>query len=211
MPEDEIEQPSDDHALVPLTTDAEVTPALRAVYEGIPGEVVNLCESHRMLASTAYLRHMQIVRNALAPYGRFKEWCLAAGISYASLMSRFNYAANSKHWVANSATARSVQITQETTPILPGGAGSVSPYLPPPMPVMHPPIPYVFDASMVPTIDADLMPPTHRNRLLTVLEDLRASNAPLADDQDWQATVALLEWARDRLISEHQDDPKEAH
>lgn len=94
---------TDDTALVPLSAEPgdAVGEALRSVYDGIPGHVVGFIEYHRIEATMDYLRHMKEVRDALAPYGRFRDWCDAAGVNYGSVSK-----ALSRHYGAVAADTR---------------------------------------------------------------------------------------------------------
>lgn len=78
---------SDDTVLVSLkaVSDAAVAQALQGVYTNLPGDVVRRCERHRIAATNGYLRHMREVRDALAPYGAFRDWCEEQGITYTTL------------------------------------------------------------------------------------------------------------------------------
>ena len=84
MMEDEME---DERALVPLaaTPGDAIGVALQAVYETLPGHVVGFVEYHRIEATADYLAHLRAIRDALAPYGAFHDWCDAAGVNYAAL------------------------------------------------------------------------------------------------------------------------------
>ena len=77
---------SEDAALVPLWAEPDdaVGEALKAVYEDIPGHVVGLIEFHRIEATNDYLKNMCESRDALAPYGKFKDWC-DAGVNYGAV------------------------------------------------------------------------------------------------------------------------------
>jgi|SRR5690348_5364302 len=55
---------------------------LRPVYAGLPADVVQECEVARQHMRQEFIQQLRRVRDALAPYGRFKEWCCAVHISY---------------------------------------------------------------------------------------------------------------------------------
>jgi hypothetical protein len=77
----------DDTALVPLRAargDA-IGEALKEVYSAIPGDIVGFVENHRIQATNGYLEHMKEIRNALAPFGAFRDWCAAAGVNYGTI------------------------------------------------------------------------------------------------------------------------------
>lgn len=87
--------PADDAntALVPIT-DETVAPALQAVYRGLPGDVVMNVESERIAIGRDILDHLRAIRDTLAPYGRFKEWCEAVGLRYGTVTQRLSRADN---------------------------------------------------------------------------------------------------------------------
>lgn len=66
----------------------EDSSALQAVYTGLPVEVVNVCEQVRKTLRAEVVRQLETVRDALAPYGRFKEWCEANGLNYSMKLTR---------------------------------------------------------------------------------------------------------------------------
>jgi hypothetical protein len=83
----ESQMSNEDVALVPLSAEPDdaVGEVLKAVYDGIPGHIVGFVEYHRIEATSDYLKHMQEIRDALAPFGKFKDWCAAAGVNYGAL------------------------------------------------------------------------------------------------------------------------------
>jgi hypothetical protein len=92
MAEDERDEQRDetDTALVPLD-DADTGPpgvALLNVYAQLPGAVVARCEYERQAIARDVLDHLRVVRDALAPYGLFKDWCAAAGVNYEAVKHR---------------------------------------------------------------------------------------------------------------------------
>ncbi len=74
-------------ALVPMDAgDAEpATTALLEVYAGLAGDVVTYCETERKAIVRDTVEHLKNVRDALAPSGRFKAWCEAAGFTYGTV------------------------------------------------------------------------------------------------------------------------------
>lgn len=68
---------------VPLVEEEE----LRPVYAGLPDDVVQRCEGARQHMRQEFIQQLRRVRDALAPYGRFKEWCRAVRISYHTAQS----------------------------------------------------------------------------------------------------------------------------
>jgi hypothetical protein len=74
----------DNTTVVALTADFDdaVGERLKAVYDGVPTDVTMFCEYHRIGMAHDNLEHLRQVRDALAPYGRFKAWCDAAGFNY---------------------------------------------------------------------------------------------------------------------------------
>lgn len=71
---------SQDGALVVLPNEQEQE--LLAVYEGVPGKVVAVCEHAWQAIVSNTVEYLWIVHEALAPYGRFKAWCGVKGIHY---------------------------------------------------------------------------------------------------------------------------------
>jgi hypothetical protein len=111
-------------ALVPasLETLAAPPPALLAVYEPLPGDVVNHCERHRSAIIRDELEHLRAVRDALAPYGAFQAWCDAAGIKSAHA----RYILDHDNWlpsaepITGSVTADVLQATMDAADDAPG-------------------------------------------------------------------------------------------
>jgi len=60
---------------------------LLAVYAGLPDDVVKRCEeSRRRILRNVYriAIDLRAVHDDLAPQGKFKEWCQAAGLNYST-------------------------------------------------------------------------------------------------------------------------------
>ncbi len=74
-------------ALVPMDADdaGPATAALLEVYAGLAGDVVTYCEAERKAIVRDTVEHLKNVRDALAPFGKFKEWCEAAGFTYGTV------------------------------------------------------------------------------------------------------------------------------
>ncbi len=69
--------------IVPATLDTLApSTALLRLYQQLPGDVVNLCEQHRIAIIGDTLEHLRAIRDALAPHGLFQDWCRAAGVNY---------------------------------------------------------------------------------------------------------------------------------
>lgn len=97
-------------ALVPIT-DETATVALQDVYRGLPGDVVFHVESERIAIGRDIVDHLRAIRDALAPYGRFKEWCEAVGLRYGTVTQRLSRADSPyKQPVLQSITASPVLI-----------------------------------------------------------------------------------------------------
>lgn len=97
-------------ALVPIT-DETATVALQDVYRGLPGDVVLHVESERTAIGRDIVDHLRAIRDALAPYGRFKEWCEAVGLRYGTVTQRLSRADSPyKQPVLQSITASPVLI-----------------------------------------------------------------------------------------------------
>ncbi len=62
--------------------------ALAQVYAGLDPAVVATCEQARGCLRSAFIEELRKVRDALAPSGRFKEWCAAVGINYSTAKSK---------------------------------------------------------------------------------------------------------------------------
>lgn len=60
----------------------EESEALRAVYEGLPEDIVQRCEQARQTMRTIFVSELCQVRAALAPSRKFKAWCEAVGLNY---------------------------------------------------------------------------------------------------------------------------------
>ena len=83
-----VKAAAEEQALIPrdADTDEVVAERLRVVYEGLPGGVVAECEHHRIAEKQGRMSHWQAVRDRLAPYGCFKDWCEAQGLNYNAVM-----------------------------------------------------------------------------------------------------------------------------
>src|SRR5712691_6222397 len=84
-------------ALVPMDAgDAgPATAALLEVYADLAGDVVAYCEAERKAIVRDTVEHLKNVRDALAPSGRFKAWCIVAGFTYHTVKNRL-YLADSE-------------------------------------------------------------------------------------------------------------------
>lgn len=98
-------------ALVPLDSEesSALSPALLAVYADLPDEVVTTVEYERNAITRDVLDHLRNVRDALAPYGKFKDWCNAVGINYGTVSNRLSRE-DSKQKVNAILTARQLQL-----------------------------------------------------------------------------------------------------
>ena len=87
--------------------DEQRSAALQAVYTELPGDVVQVCEHARLAIHRVTTENLRRVQEALAPYGKFKAWCEAAGIHYSTAYSRLDRADHdrSKQTIAQRATA----------------------------------------------------------------------------------------------------------
>ena len=79
-------------ALTPASEDGQgaPTPALLELYRKLPSEVAAIIEYERQAITRDVLDHLRHVRDELAPYGGFKEWCLAMGLNYGSVSNRLS-------------------------------------------------------------------------------------------------------------------------
>jgi hypothetical protein len=68
------------------------TPALLELYRKLPGNVVAIIEYERKAITRDVLDHLRHIRDELAPFGGFKEWCLALGLNYGSVSNRLSRA-----------------------------------------------------------------------------------------------------------------------
>jgi hypothetical protein len=99
------------------------TPAFSAVYEGLSADVVGICERERQGLQEEDARHLQtvrghlsVVRDALAPSGRFKAWC-AAGLSRNTAYTRLRRELEaSGHVSTNTRSAARPQPAQSAPP-----------------------------------------------------------------------------------------------
>jgi hypothetical protein len=66
--------------------------ALLALYHDLPGDVVAIVEYERQAIVRDTLEHLQHIRDALAPYGKFREWCVATGLNYGTVSNRLSRA-----------------------------------------------------------------------------------------------------------------------
>ena len=80
-------------------TPTEMTQAFLSVYEGLPGEVVSEVESHRFALTRDLIEHLVAINELLTPHGKFKAWCLAAGID-----------PDSAYWIVSSHKRRLAQL-----------------------------------------------------------------------------------------------------
>jgi N6-adenosine-specific RNA methylase IME4 len=89
-------------ALIPIG-DPDLA-AYDAGYAGVPPDVRQDCEQHWTAAQASLAEHLRAIRDALAPYGTFKDWCAGHGVDY----SRANYLLNHSNWqpVLEISTAR---------------------------------------------------------------------------------------------------------
>ncbi len=78
--EEEEEQAAEETADAFTTREYRELPALVNIYAELPQTVVLICEQARGRLREQYVQHLQIVRDALAPYGKFSEWCMAVGL-----------------------------------------------------------------------------------------------------------------------------------
>jgi hypothetical protein len=83
--------------------------ALEAVYDGLSDDIVETCEQARGRIRRTSLVELRKVRDALAPSGRFKEWCLAVGINYGTAKNRLGKG-NSKRTDNNKLSGRSLAL-----------------------------------------------------------------------------------------------------
>jgi hypothetical protein len=117
----EIPEEQDNATLVPLTAELHdaVGERLKTVYEGVPGETVKLCERHRVGMARDNLEHLRQIRDALAPFGKFKEWCQAVGVNYTTVTMSLTEAVHprkhTKREVMPSITAPSLPAPANTT------------------------------------------------------------------------------------------------
>jgi hypothetical protein len=56
--------------------------ALESVYADLPAEVVDACEAARTNMRKSLADGLRTVHDQLAPLGKFKDWCVAAGLKY---------------------------------------------------------------------------------------------------------------------------------
>jgi hypothetical protein len=98
-------------ALVPLDSEesSAPSPALLAVYADLPDAVVTTVEYERNAITRDVLDHLRNVRDALAPYGKFKDWCNAVGINYGTVSNRLSRE-DSKQRVNAALTARQLTL-----------------------------------------------------------------------------------------------------
>lgn len=78
----------DEPGVLALLADHERPAALLAVYDGIPGAVVQSVEHERLALAHDVMQHLASIRNHLAPYGCFKAWCAAVGLNYNSVYDK---------------------------------------------------------------------------------------------------------------------------
>src|SRR5260221_7462482 len=79
MDENETER-----TLVPQEEDAS-PPEELACYNGVPVEIADECENIYTISRTIRLQALKRVRDLLAPYGRFKQWCHDHDENYGSV------------------------------------------------------------------------------------------------------------------------------
>jgi hypothetical protein len=80
-----------------LANDEALPAELRALYQGLPLKVTQICEKARQSMRSAYVSGLCKAHKALTPHLKFKEWCIAAGINYVtaqSIVQRAEQAAN---------------------------------------------------------------------------------------------------------------------
>jgi len=112
----EQQAPQDEVTALTLVNTAdidEVPAALLAVYDGLDGDVVTVCEAARQAINHETLRNLARVRKALAPSGRFKQWCDAAGHNYGTVQNQLS-AIESKQRINAELNARSVAEARAT-------------------------------------------------------------------------------------------------
>jgi hypothetical protein len=68
------------------------SPALLDLYHELPGNVVAIIEYERRAITRDVLDHLRHIRDELAPFGKFREWCLAVGLNYGSVSNRLSRA-----------------------------------------------------------------------------------------------------------------------
>lgn len=67
--------------MVPVSQNDTTVKRLKTFYSGLPKDVVDKCEYHRIAAGKSALEHLLEIHSILAPLGRFAEFCIAAGIN----------------------------------------------------------------------------------------------------------------------------------
>jgi hypothetical protein len=80
-----------------LAKDEALPAELRALYQGLPLKVSQICEKARQSMRSGYVAGLCKVHKALTPHLKFKEWCIAANINYVtaqSIVQRAQQAAN---------------------------------------------------------------------------------------------------------------------
>jgi hypothetical protein len=91
--------------------DGDLPPeAVRALYKTLADGVSIKCERARKRMGTGYveyLRGLRDARDALAPDGKFKEWCAAYGLVYSTVKNQLSQA-DSKLAGTDSVSARSL-------------------------------------------------------------------------------------------------------
>lgn len=103
-----------------LDTDVNGTPPVvatpveqMACYVGVPGEVVDQCEKTYAISRAVRLEALRRVRDLLAPYGQFKQWCRDHDENYSTVTHALT-GAYSKRLVAEPTIVRLLEAPSHT-------------------------------------------------------------------------------------------------
>lgn len=61
-------------------------------YTGVPSDIVEMCEQAHLVSKVVRLQALCSVRDWLAPYGQFRQWCLDHGENYHNVQSQLSQA-----------------------------------------------------------------------------------------------------------------------